>query len=149
MTRAKETELLLVLDNPETPLHNVCSRDSGTRRGNKEKDQLWDEKRGWADLRGRICSRYWTRAGNRGSATYSYLRDIFSNKYSGARDCLNLLVGWCCRLKCASSPQVIEHVRFLDRFHERIINRRFPSTKKLFFSASQKLLSQQFSFGTL
>ena len=28
-----------------------------------------------------------------GVSFYKYLQDIFSNKYSGARDCLNLLVG--------------------------------------------------------
>jgi len=55
LTRAKEAELLLVLDYPETPLHNVCSGDSGARRGNKEKDQLWDEKRGRADCMGKYA----------------------------------------------------------------------------------------------
>ena len=84
MTKAKETELLLVLDYPETPLHNVCSRDSGARRGNISERSVMQREAKMGGLHGRTCSRYWIHAGNRASATSSYLQDIFSNKYSGA-----------------------------------------------------------------
>ena len=35
-----------LLDHAATQQYD---RNSGTRRGNKEEDQLWGEKRGWAD----------------------------------------------------------------------------------------------------
>ena len=44
LTKGKVDELLLVLDRPETPLHNNTERDSGARMRNKAEDQLWNPK---------------------------------------------------------------------------------------------------------
>jgi len=90
LTKAKETELLLVLDYPETPLHNntaeIAVREEVIKRKISYGTRSEDGRTAWENMLSILDT-----CRKQGVSFFEYLQDIFSNKYSMPR--LSELVG--------------------------------------------------------
>jgi hypothetical protein len=90
LTKAKEAELLLVLDYPETPLHNntaeIAVREEVIKRKISYGTRSEDGRTAWENMLSILDT-----CRKQGVSFYEYVRDIFSNEYSMPR--LSELVG--------------------------------------------------------
>ncbi len=90
LTKAKEAELLLVLDYPTTPLHNntaeIAVREEVIKRKISYGTRSEDGRIAWENMLSILDT-----CRKQGVSFYKYLQDIFSNKYSMPR--LSELVG--------------------------------------------------------
>ena len=90
MTKEKEAELLLVLDYPETPLHNntaeIAVREEVVKRKISYGTRSEDGRIAWENMLSILDT-----CRKQGVSFYEYVRDIFSNEYSMPR--LSELVG--------------------------------------------------------
>jgi len=90
LTKGKEAELLLVLDYPETPLHNntaeIAVREEVIKRKISYGTRSEDGRTAWENMLSILDT-----CRKQGVSFYEYVRDIFSNKHSMPR--LSELVG--------------------------------------------------------
>ena len=90
LTKGKETELLLVLDYPETPLHNntaeIAVREEVIKRKISYGTRSEDGRTAWENMLSILDT-----CRKQGVSFFEYVRDIFSNRYSMPR--LSELVG--------------------------------------------------------
>ena len=90
LTKEKEAELLLVLDYPETPLHNntaeIAVREEVVKRKISYGTRSEDGRIAWENMLSILDT-----CRKQGVSFYEYVRDIFSNEYSMLR--LSELVG--------------------------------------------------------
>jgi hypothetical protein len=90
LTKAKEAELLLVLDYPETPLHNntaeIAVREEVIKRKISYGTRSEDGRTAWENMLSILDT-----CRKQGVSFFEYLQDIFSNTYSMPR--LSELVG--------------------------------------------------------
>ena len=88
LTKGKETELLLVLDYPETPLHNntaeITVREEVIKRKISYGSSCEDGRTAWENMLS-------IRAGNRASVSTN-MHEIYSQTSIRCRDCPNLLL---------------------------------------------------------
>jgi len=84
LTKGKETELLLVLDYPTTPLHNnmaeIAVREEVIKRKISYGTRSEDGRTAWENMLSILDT-----CRNQGVSFFEYMRDIFSNKYSMPR----------------------------------------------------------------
>jgi len=84
LTKAKEAELLLVLDYPITPLHNntaeIAVREEVIKRKISYGTRSEDGRTAWENMLSILDT-----CRKQGVSFYEYVRDIFSNKYSMPR----------------------------------------------------------------
>nr|QNO45174.1 hypothetical protein GMDKAGHH_00027 [Methanosarcinales archaeon ANME-2c ERB4]QNO46024.1 hypothetical protein OOGCPJEC_00009 [Methanosarcinales archaeon ANME-2c ERB4] len=90
LTKAKEAELLLVLDYPETPLHNntaeIAVREEVIKRKISYGTRSEGGRTAWENMLSILDT-----CRKQGVSFYEYVRDIFSNKHSMPR--LSELIG--------------------------------------------------------